>query len=428
MHRVLLLVLMALCFMPAASMASDPQTLARQCFARGDYQEGVRLLKSAAGNADQAGSLRLGAMGDLARFYANQVGDHARAIRLYRQALRISTADGAIHDRLENERDRLIAAETARHRLNQTLRQLKMATFQRRLPGEEERQLALLRKNIRQLNAILVSNPSYHRRHEVHYILGLTHLTLDHPFRAMRSFDAALALKPAMGLAQPIERLLDKARVQWLRISGRWMAWGVLGVLLVMLALAGYRSRPWRWLRLGHLLIGLVVILAWCGLFYGAHRTLADPEVAGRLINNDGVYPTPIYIHLLFGTPGSDVAEALFGYGLAAVSGIVLFAMVMGRIRRRWLARLLNLSFAVFFAGALATLYTLNWCDTKGRLYSASEAHATFSTAYLAYPMADPEPYLLINPRFYQGLDLSSIDDPVLIEWLESYAIASGER
>ena len=429
MRRVLLIALVALCFMPARSMASDAQESARQCFARGEYQAGVRLLKSTAGDSGQADSVRLGAMADLARFYADQVGDHARAIRLYRQALRLSTADAAIDDRLQTELDRLIAAETTHRRLNETLRQFKAVTFQRRLPGEEKRQRSLLCANIRRLNAILEKEPAYHRRHEVHYVLGLTHLALDRPLRAMRRFDAALVLKPAMGLAQPIERLREKARDQWLRTSGRWTAWSVLGVLLVVLALTGMRARPWRWLRLGHLMIGLGVVLAWCALFYGAHRTLADPDVAGRLINNDGVYPSPVYIHLRFGTPGSEVAQALFGYGLVAVSGIVLFAVTLARTRRRWLALTLNLSFAVLFAGCLATLFTLDWCDTHGRLYTGAAIDAVLPAAYLAYPMNDPEPYLLVNPLYYRGLDLSSIDDPVLIEWLSSWiGMPTGEH
>jgi hypothetical protein len=77
----------------------------------------------------------------------------------------------------------------------------------------------------------------------------------------------------------------------------------------------------------------------------------------------------------------------------------------------------------------MAVFFCLNFCDTdKAHLYTRSDVPETRTAGLFAYPMNDPEPYLLINPLYYQGLDLSSIDDPVLVEWLEFYEIESGEE
>ena len=59
----------------------------------------------------------------------------------------------------------------------------------------------------------------------------------------------------------------------------------------------------------------------------------------------------------------------------------------------------------------------------KGRFYPEETSLLGMPEGYLAYPMNDPEPYLLVNPLYYKRLELSSIDDPILAKWLESHAI-----
>jgi tetratricopeptide (TPR) repeat protein len=413
---------------PASTPAETPSNPAEEHFARGAYQEGVRILKKTAGDRSLSTADRTAAMIALAMFYESRVGDVTRAMAGYRRALKrpVDEKVNALLSSARTELDRLTEREQTHRRLNDEIRRMKADSFKRiQLNDIGARQR--LAANVDRLQQIIDSQPDYYRLHDVYYALGLTRLTLDQPYRAYRAFNRALKRKPAMSLAQPVVRLSEKSRVQWLRRLGRQSAWSTMGVLLAVLVLGGARSRPWRWLRFRHLAAGLVVIAAWCALYFLAQGNLADGDAAGGLINNDNIYPTPVFIHLALGEPGSEVARYLFFHGLVAVTGVFLFAAVVGRMRPRSLALISNLAFAVLFCGSLATFYYLDHCDTLGRLYTPEATiTAALSRGYLAYPMNDPEPYLLINPLYYRGLDLSSVDDPVLIDWLKSYAIASG--
>ncbi|XPS83172.1 uncharacterized protein Dvar_11900 [Desulfosarcina variabilis str. Montpellier] len=419
--------------MAATAANVNASDTAQEQFAKGEYQEGVRILKQAAGDRTLTTGDRLTAMVSLARFYASQVGDVARAMASYRRALKI--LDGKSDARriapasaqAWTELDHLIRLEKTHRSLNTRIRRMKADSFKRIELGDTEA-LETLHQNVYWLQAIIADHPRYYRIHDVYYTLGLTHLALQHPYRAYRAFGRALDAKPAMSLAQPVSRLSVKSRAQWIRRLSRQIAWTTLGLLLAAVGIGGICARPWQWLRLGHLITGLVVIAFWCGLFYLTHRGLADTDAASVLINSDNVYPTPVFVHMALGSPGSEVAAYLFGYGLAAVTGIFLFSVALGRIRRRMLATVLGAVFAILVSSTLATIYTLDHCDTDARRYPRATASTAVPSGYLAYPINDPEPYLLTNPHYYQGLDLSSIDDPVLIDWLRSYAIASGEH
>jgi hypothetical protein len=317
-----------------------------------------------------------------------------------------------------------MALEKRHREVNARLRGMKAKTLQRGASEDPalRRQLA---GNLRILERLLENQPSYYRLHEVFYTLGLTHLALESPYRAYRAFGKALAEKPAMDLAQPVTRLRNSARQHWIRTLSHWIAWLVFGVMLGTLTLVWLRGRPWRWLRLRHCMIGFVVMLAWSLLFWAAQRGVGG-EDAGRLINNDGVYPTPVFVHTDFGTPGSEVVNYLFLYGLVAVGGAFFFAVATGRVINRRRGAMVNAAFAVLFSASLGALYYLEYCDGKGRFYAKAEKRFGIADGYLAYPMSDPEPYLLVAPLIYRGLDLSAIDDPVLIEWLKSYVNIPG--
>jgi tetratricopeptide (TPR) repeat protein len=406
----------------AAAAAQNPGDTAKALFIDGKYQEGIRLLKSAFGNPTLPSTDRFAAAFALADFYAGKIGDYPRAIQYYRRALTMASTpeSSSMRHQVKPELERLAALETTHRELTSAIRRMRATSFQRAMVGDREHDKQLT-ANARQLARIITDNPAYHRLHEVYYTLGLTHQALDRPYRAYRAFGKALAAKPAMNLAQPISRLHHSAWAKWIQTLSRWLAWSLLGVLMTLLAVICIRSKPWTWFRFRHLASGLAVILAWVVLFHLSHKWLAISDEAEWLINNDGAYPKPVYVHIRSGTPGSEVADYLFVYGLASVTGAFLFSVALGRMRRRIRAIVFNSVFTIAFTAALATLYYLDHCDGTGRFYASEPALAGLPNGYLAYPMKDPEPYLLINPLYYRGLELTSIDDPVLAAWLKSF-------
>jgi hypothetical protein len=405
----------------AGSASADSLTTADELMAQGELQQGIRALRSAVRDGTLAPDERFAAALRLARFYADRVGDYPRAIKHYRSGLRISGLENAdLQQQAGSELKHLAELESIDRELNLAIRHMKAETMHKRKPGDPAGRQKLL-DNAQTLTGIINDRPTFYRIHEVYYTLGLTHLALKRPYRAYRAFEKALSAKPAMHLAQPISRLQRDARLQWIRTGSRMTAWILAGLLIGILGVVGFRAQPWAWVRVRHLMAGFLVILVWATLFHLSSRWLVDLDLAGQVINSDGVYPKPVFVHAAAGEPGAEVIHYLFIYGLVAICGVVLFCVATGRMRHRLRAGLFNAIFAIAFAGALATLFYIDHCDNKGRFYATGSAVSGLSNGYLAYPMSDPEPYLLVDPLTYQGLDLSSIDDPLLIEWLKSY-------
>jgi tetratricopeptide (TPR) repeat protein len=419
--RKVVLCLVGIILVFSGSASANPLTAANELMAQGELQQGIRALRSAVKDSTLAPDERFAAAVRLAHFYADRVGDYPRAIKHYRSGLRISGLENAdLKQRAVSELAHLAELESTHRELNLAIRRMKAETIHKRKPGDPDGRQKLL-DNAQTLTGHINDRPTYYRIHEVYYTIGLTHLALKSPYRAYRAFEKALSAKPAMHLAQPISRLHHDARLQWIRTGSRMTAWILAGLLIGTLGVVGFRARPWAWVRVRHLTAGLLVILVWAALFHLFSRWLVDLDLAGQVINSDGVYPKPVFVHTAAGAPGAEVIHYLFIYGLVAICGMFLFCVATGRMHHRLRAGLFNAVFAIAFTGALATLYYLDHCDNKGRFYATGPAVHGLSNGYLAYPMSDPEPYLLVDPLTYQGLDLSSIDDPLLIEWLKSY-------
>ncbi|MCG8551919.1 MAG: hypothetical protein MI799_16070, partial [Desulfobacterales bacterium] len=351
-----------------------------------------------------------------------QAGDFQRASQVLKRALAHWKNAGPVKVFFEAQHQ-LGQWEALREKergLSLKIRDMKPLTFTRRTVGNPA-QTGKLEQNIDTLNTMAGSRPDYYGRHELYYTLGLTHKACDQPFAAWKAFRHALALKPAMDLYMPVSRLEKETRLLWQKKFLRTGAGNLLSVALLTLTITWVLQRPGRWFGFRHLAAGGLVAGVWALIF---HLWAVNPqhlENARQLVNSDGIYPLPLYLHLKSGTPGSGPLNYLFYYGLGAVTGIFLFSAATGRFKRRLLASGLNLAFGLALCTSLGILFYLKHCQTNVEFYPRKAGVADLTKACLAYPLSDPEPYLLTNPLYYHGLDLSQIDDLKLIEWLKSY-------
>ncbi len=402
----------------AASVLDDAQ----KQFTAGQFQDGVNILRRAAAEKTASEQERLQASLALAGFYADQVGDFQRASQVLKRALSpwknmnsVKVSQDAQHQL--DQWETLRKQETA---LFPKIREMKQLTFTRRIVGNPS-QARRLRQNINTLSSIIKSRPDYYGLHELYYTLGLTHKVCDQPFAAWKAFRHALTLKPAMDLYMPVSRLEKETRLMWQIKFLRIGAGTLLCIVLLILTVTWYVQRPGRWFGFRHLAAGAVVAGVWVLIFHFGAVTPQHLDNAHQLVNSDGIYPLPLYLHLKSGSPGSGPLNYLFYYGLAAVTGSFLFSAATGRFKRRLLATGLNFAFGLVLCTSLGTLFYLNHCQTNVEFYPRQTRVADLAKGCLAYPLSDPEPYLLTNPLYYQGLDLTQIDDLKLIEWLKSY-------
>jgi hypothetical protein len=402
----------------SASVLNDAQ----EQFTAKQFQDGVNILRKAGADKTASNEDRLKANLALARFYSNQAGDFQRASQVLKRALsHWKNRDPAqVFFEAKHQLGQWEALGKKEHALFLKLREMKQLTFTRRTVGNPS-QTRALEQNINALNAMSKSRPDYYGLHELYYTLGLTHKVCDQPFAAWKAFRHALALKPAMDLYMPVSRLEKETRQLWQKKFLRIGAGSLLSIVLLILTITWYLQRPGRWFGFRHLAAGGVVALAWTLIF---HFWIVNPqhlENARQLVNSDGIYPLPLYLHLESGTPGSVPLTYLFYYGLAAVTGIFLFSAATGRFKRRLVTTGLNFAFGLALCMSLGTLFYLKHCQTNVEFYPRQAGVTDLAKACLAYPLSDPEPYLLTNPLYYQGLDLTQIDDLKLIEWLKSY-------
>jgi hypothetical protein len=255
----------------------------------------------------------------------------------------------------------------------------------------------------------------------IDYTLGLTLLALDRPFAADRTFGRVLKRRPAFGLYQSIGRLKETTRHAWTRALLQGTAWAVLTGFWMAATVGTGWSRPWRWVRWQHLTACLIALLAWIAVYQAVLHWPGHQESAAGFVNRDGFYPTPTYVHTRPGTPESEVAGRLFNYGLTAVGSIFLLAVATAGIRQPGRRCLINGLGGLLLGMALMTQFYYAHCENRSRLYRRNATAAAWLSAQLAFRSSEPEPYLLTDPQAYAGVELASISDPLLVEWLERH-------
>ena len=399
-----------------AKATPGPLILAREKIADGNFHEAHRLLDKAMRNREMQTADHLPILAELAGFYENLVGDDHHALKLWQQLL--SKAPAA-SQRISAQRA-ITRIEDRQHRLAHVKHQLnglRMAAVQ---PGHRE-EPAFLKKMARQRKQLeqMANHPELAA--DIDYTLGLTHLALGHSFRADWAFGRVLTHRPAFGFQQPIERLRKTARQAWIRCLAQRASWAVLAAFWLIVAIGMAWSRPWHWLRWRHVGAGMVAALIWIAGFQIMLHWPDRQGQASEFVNRDGFYPTPTYVHTRLGSPESAVAQKLLYYGLTAVGGTFLLTLITARLRRQRLRQWIGGVGGLCLGLALATQFFYAHCDNLSRFYRRNDSPAAWLSAQLAFRASEPEPYLLTEPRAYPGVELASISDPLLVDWLEQH-------
>jgi tetratricopeptide (TPR) repeat protein len=395
---------------------ASPSDEAQALFAQGKFLQGRDILTKALNDADP--NRRADALLANARFYENIAGNTDNALIIYGDILRINLpVDHPVKLSAQKEISRLgqlkIQYKSQDELLNKLLPSEKLS------PVESKKQIALLLEIIRQ-------QPDYYRLSEVYYQLGRNYFAAEEYHKAYISLKKAIELKPGINFYLPVNVWMDSAYGKWVRATIHTVSWGILGGLLVLTAIVFYASRPWKWLKFRHLIIGFTIALLWLIVFGVSYIWLAGkPGVSDTTMFKAGVVP-PYFFSIGPDGPFWKVTQNLFVYGLVGVLGVFVFSIGIGRLKSRWMAVLINLAFAVLLFTSLTTIFYMRNCDQKSVFGSEGEGNVWYylrgDNYFVSFGM---EPYVLTNPKAYPNLTINNIADPYMNAWLKKYCVST---
>lgn len=390
----------------------DPASEAKALFDRGEYGRGFGLLNRALRGRNISPLQRAHAFKALAEFYEQLMGNPDGAVRYYKKILKAGLpADHPVKSLARKELARFSSLEKEYRKQNALLKKLRIASSRRE---DEDR----IKEHIAQLEALIKDNLQYYKLTEAYFYLGQNYMRLEEFGKACKLFEKCTQLKPCINFYLPVKVRADVAHARWIVSTTNKTVWAILAVLVISAAIVFYISRPWRWIRLRHLILCLAVLFLWWGTFNVSFRGFAETfEVTNELIREIGA-ELPSFVNAAPGSPGSQVTKYLFLYGLVAVLGTFVFSIGISRLKSRWAALLINSLFALLLFACLTTVFYLRHCERQSRFNSQAKNKLYYPKGLLCFFMEEPEPYILTNPKAYPNLQARNIDDSDLREWV----------
>jgi tetratricopeptide (TPR) repeat protein len=414
--RKLALLLPLVFFSVSSEAQEDPVDRAQRRFEEGHFAEGRSLLLETLAETRNLPEKQALVLEALARFYGQLVGDLDQSAAYRRRILQLPLApdDPATVEAREN-----IAEQEAR--LVRYGAENAILAHARTLAGrgdETERESC-----IAQLRDLCAQQRDYPQLAVAYYYLGELSFLLRRNGEAYRAFNKAIQLRPAIGFYLPAPNRRDWVFRLWIReILGK-VAWGFLGVALVVAAVLFYLSKPWRWFGLRHALLTAALVFSWWTLFrvvvWAAGRGV---EVPSQL------FQEPVYVGTSPGSPFSEILNTLFGYSLVGILGTFIFCVATARLRPRYTRSLINSMVSLLLFSSLLVVFYLRHCRTFAP--SPGEGKYPFLGGAFCYSdVTGQTSYILIDPTAYPGFheNVLNVDEGEFREWFGQYASSDNE-
>lgn len=416
-----IVILLSLIFFstPAYCDQSDPVSEAHSLFLSKEYYKGLVLLNRAQRDESKGANYQALAKASLARFHEEIVGDTEKALGYYREILNSGISpDNNIVVQAQNEIKRI---ETLK---KQYLHQDRLLDMIKRLPGNLPPG-DTVEKLRSALSSMIKENPDYYRLGEAHYFLGLLSCAEGEYRDAYNSFNQAIEARPGIDFFHPVKANGDKALKIWTGLLFKRLIWGCTGFALVLTVIIFYLSRPWTWLRSGHLALALILIILWFMVFHISfwwlgHNFQVNNEITGEILSED-MFEEPLFISAEKGSPDSYISYRLFSYGLLGIAGTFLFSIGISRLKKGWIVFTVTPIFATLLFTCLVSIFCYRHYD-KDLIYNIIKGRdMNRITANLYFDAKDPEPYILTTPKKYPNLKLLNITDIYFKEWVIRY-------
>lgn len=357
-------------------------------------------------------ALYIKALGD---FHRDICGDMRRAAMNYRRIINSGIPENhELKQSAHREIARIKELETKHRDINTRLKRLSARANRKREP-------AVVEEDISQLKELIENNPGYYLLHEAYYALGMNYQYLKKPGKAYPLLEKAIEIKPGIVFYLPAKAQAEKARTSHLRNSVNTITTALLYLLLFVTIILFYKSRPWQWFRLKHVIPLVVLILCWWLVFNISHALLGNSFSGGegRLIITEKGKDTE-YLSASPGSPGSEKAKPLFKLGMIGVMALFLFSLSISRFKGKKVVAISTIIYGFLIFAAFSTLYYMKYCDQKGVFMSEGKGISYYIGGRMLFNPEDPEPNILTNPLAYPGIEVSKVADPYLREWIRN--------
>ena len=348
----------------------------------------------------------------MAQFYEHDVGAYDQAVELYERLHELPLSpDTLIRKETDASLERLLRQQNTFANIYGILDEISQSSATRQEAVEKIQILRELRKK----------NPDFPEPETIGYYLGLYYYLDKQYARAYRTLNNAITERRAVEIKLPnLPRLRYQAKQKWVETFSLTAAWSVIGGFILVTTVIFLAAKPWRWIGLRHVVLILIVTVAWYGVFtFSSRRTgsSAQESVADTQGEITSEFST-------FGNPAEGAFKALFRYGLLGTLGIAVFAIATARLRLRWTVVVINGVVAFLLFSSLMVVFYERY-GRQGRTHLPVENPGLFDRlkTVILYTTDEIEPFLLTNPTAFPNINIMTIHDPATREWFIPYLV-----
>jgi tetratricopeptide (TPR) repeat protein len=290
--------------------------------------------------------------------------------------------------------------------------------------ANRKREPDAVKKDISQLETFIRDNPGYYLLHEVYYTLGLNYRALKEHGNVYRSLEKAMEIKPGIVFYLAVKWPARRAYEEYVRVAVNNVTRGLFWVLAVITMVVFYAAKPWKWPGVKHIIIVMVLVLSWWIVFNLSHVIVGavfENSQKNRVVTAADRGKDIEYHGSLPGSPGSEVMDHLFRYGVIGVVSIFIFSMAMRGFRYKKLAVVLCCTYGFLLFLAFSTLFYMKYCHRAGTFKSGGKGIFYYLSGGIHLKSGAPEPDILTDPLSYPGLNTGNIKDPYLRDWVIKY-------
>lgn len=284
-----------------------------------------------------------------------------------------------------------------------------------------KRDIKAVEEDIKALKTFIGNNSEYYLLHEAWYALGMNYNVMGKHGKVYDALVKAMEIKPGVIFYLPVKHRAEKAYDAYLRETVNTVTRVGLWVLLMSAMIVFYRSKPWRWLGLKHVIILVLLLISWWLVFTVSH-TLVGKAFEHRY-ENLSVKPHEMGKDIEFqrslpGSPGSEVSDLLFWFGVTGVIAVFIFSITIKNFGgKKWTAVIAATFGFLLFLG-LSSLFYMNYCDSGGEFKPGGKGLAYYLWGGVHFKSDTPEPFILTEPLSYPSLDTANMTDPYLRDWI----------
>jgi len=389
---------------------------------REKYHEGLKLInKGLSRTEDLSPEENALLLQSKARFYHEFAGDVKRAADIYKKTytLGLPVSSPILKDSRENIRS--LRDYLVKYKKNYEL-------F--RCIRRDVRDKSSIFQQVERLKMIIEGTEDSTQQALAHYYLGNVYSALEKNLKAYRAYKTALRYKPCLGYHLAAVAFKDKSYKEWIEGLLKGLTWFVLGLTGLLIIAIMISSRPWRWLTLKKV-----------GVFFAATSVISILVLfvlflMTRVFSPSGAayYGEPVFVNTSFGGFGFEILKTFFIYVFIGLFASSVPALCTIRFRHVMTWRSINIIISmILFISLMMNFYLEykeNLSDYSLQFFSKDETHRfSYFSGDSYYLIKDVRPFVLTDPKTYQGLNIDKMNEPVFRKWLEDqYTIIQANK